>query len=263
MNAFQYGACLALSLALSGCMGDDNDNDIDGPVWTVNGAVKDAEGKPVADAEVSVTLDRAYIGKTNSNGEYSFDLPKNYSFPEHFSGLVNKAGYLPKPLLFGYANQQLSHQKLIETRPLTGADLLFPASLEVIHLGDSYYGGAVNSQFQFPNASGKYWLDSAVLSAEQKAAYRQLCISLHAKGIDERTTDNNVLSLSKNGAVGSYMLQDMAATDQAGAYTEQQYCFNLDRFAANDRIQVQLNSSPKNGDYDDFEFIAVTGLLKP
>ena len=247
--------------ALVGCGGGGDG--IDGAVWTSKGSLVNESGAGIADAVVSVTLDRTYSATTDASGNYELKLPQAYAFPTHFSGLASKTGILPKPVFFSYQNGKLSFTSKTTTRALTESDIIFQSSMNVVHLGDSNYGGAANSQFQFPNATGIVWSESATLSAGQKAKYSQLCINFYAKGIDERPSGSrNTISISKNGQQGTYIVRELSATNSDGSYSVLNECFSLATFQAQDLVRVQLNSMPRSGDYDDFEFIAVTGILK-
>ena len=201
---------------------------------------------------------------TDSNGNYTLNLPQDYAYPPHFSGLATKSGIVPKPVFFDYENGRMSFSEKTTTRLVKESDILFPSSMKVIHLGDSKYAGASNAQFQFPNATGTYWFETATLSAEQKSKYSELCISFYAKGIDDNSPkEQSILSVSLNGQAGTYNNYEVPPTARDGSYTIVNHCFSLQGFNAQDAIQAQLNSLPDSkNDFDDFEFIAVTGVLK-
>lgn len=255
-------ACLLAGVTLAACGGGE-DEQVDGPAWVIQGRVVDASGAGVGGATVSVALDKTYTASTGADGAYELKTPREYAYPAYLSGIVSKAGYLPKPLLLSYANGLLAASANISTRPTTDADLLFASGLAVTHLGDSNFSGSVNSQFQTPTASGTHWFDKATLSAGQKAKYSRLCVSFHAKGVQSGTNVQDLVSISRNGEAGTYLVQAMPATDASGAYSVVNHCFSLATFAAQDLLQVQINSMQTSpGDYDDFEFIAVTGLLQ-
>ncbi|MFT3780063.1 MAG: carboxypeptidase-like regulatory domain-containing protein [Ottowia sp.] len=255
--------CLATALALlTACGGGD---EIDGAQWVSKGTIVDESGAGIGGVTVAVTLDRTYSTTTDASGNYTLDLPKSYNFPTYFSGIATKQGILPKPVLFTYKNERLSFTNRVTSRALLDSDVLFPASLNVVHLGDSNYAGTSNSQFQFPSASGTVWLDKATLDAEQKSKYSQLCIHFYAKGIERGEGDSgqSLISLSKNGQPGTYIVEGLPVTSSDGSYSQISRCFSLSSFQAADIVQVQINSQANSGgDYDDFELIAVTGLLK-
>ncbi|QIL83449.1 carboxypeptidase regulatory-like domain-containing protein [Diaphorobacter sp. HDW4A] len=237
---------------------------IDGAVWVNKGQVVDAGGTGINDVNVSVVLDKTYSATTDTSGNYELRLPKEYAYPTHFSGLATKQGIVPYPVFFTYESGKLSFINKTTTRAVQESDILFQSSMKVIHLGDSNYTGSSNSQFQFPNATGTVWSETATLSAAQSAKYTQLCISFFAKGIDDNSPNGqSTLSLSRNGQPGTYINQSIPPTQRDGSYSAINNCFSLQTFKAEDVIRVQLNSLPAtSGDFDDFEFIAVTGVLK-
>ncbi|WP_027016169.1 peptidase associated/transthyretin-like domain-containing protein [Comamonas composti] len=261
MNSIQTTFYLTLMALLAGCGGED---EIQGPVWVSKGNFSDESGSGIADARISVELDRTYSATTDAYGNYQLRLPKDYNYPEHFSGLALKDGILPKPVLFSYKNAMLSFNNKVTSRPTKESDVIFQSSLKVTHLGDSNYGGTVNSQFQLSQAQATYWFDSFTFSEVQKSKYSRLCLSFYVKGL-QRMSGNaqSTISVSKNGQPGSYVVSPLMPSNADGSYTRTSDCFSLALFQAQDVIRVQVNSlANSGGDFDDFEFIAMTGTLE-
>ncbi|WP_230660907.1 carboxypeptidase-like regulatory domain-containing protein [Psychrobacter sp. I-STPA10] len=224
--------------------------------WAIKGTVVDSNGNGLAGANVQLVMDREYNETTKADGSYTLYLPKQYKYPKHFAGVVTKQDYVPTTIVFTSTNNQPTIKtKSAPIRVVEDFDILFPASLQVHHLGDSNYTGSENSQFQYLNAHGKQWSATAKLSAAQKAKYNQLCIQGSYKGIQR---PNEIIV--SNGTVNKVSIT--SDTDPLGGYSELENCVSIDEFKANEELTLSIKSVYSQGDYDDFEFVNVRGVLK-
>ncbi len=255
--------CLSICMAITACGGGD-ELGIDGkPAFVNSGKWVDQSGNPIAGATVSVQLDRVYAVVTDASGSFELKIPRDYAYPQYFAGSISKAGFIPSPILFEFNGQSQSSSvqgKSVSTRATTDADVVYMSGIGVTHLGDDSFAGSANSQLQL-SASGTFWIDKFVISPAQKSKYNQLCIFMLARGVQSANNDD-LISLSKNGAPGTYLVNRLLDSDPGGAYSQLSSCFSLADFAAGDTVQLQINSGNKRGsDYDDFEFTNVLGLL--
>jgi hypothetical protein len=266
MNAGFRLLGLTLSLLTMAC-GGGSDDSLDGePIYFTEGRVTDSASAPISGAEVSVVLDtRKFAATTDGNGIYRLKLPQNFSYPSSFVGVVKKSGYLPNLLYFGSSGGKptTSSSTSFTLATATDADVVFEKGLFVTHLGDDSFGGSANSQLQVP-ASGLAWFDKFAYTAAMKSKYRTLCLSMTARGVQSQSSNNDLISVSADGAPGTYAVQTLTDTDVAGGYSGLGNCFDVSRFLDGTPVQVQINSGTRNGsDYDDFEFINVVGKLMP
>ncbi len=257
-------AMCCIALALAACGGGEQG--VDGnPAFVTSGRWLDATGAPIPGAVAKVQLDKEYSAVTGADGGFELKIPQDYKYPEVFAGSISKPGYLPTPIFFTFIGSNRSSSvegKSIQTRATTVADVVYSSGIGVTHLGDDSFGGSANSQLQLA-AVGTFWIDRFVLSAEQKSKFKSLCIAMSARGV-QSTSNEDLISLSRNGAPGSYLVNVMSDSDTSGGYSQITTCFSIATFAANDTIQLQINSGNKRGsDYDDFEFTNVLGVLKP
>ena len=263
LTNLKYGLCFAIGIAIAAC-GGGGESGIDGnPAFVTSGKWVDQSGNPIAGATVAVQLDKLYAVTTDASGGFELKIPQDYAYPRYFAGSISKTGFLPSPIFFEFNGQSQTSSaqgKSVSTRATTDADVVYASGIGVTHLGDDSFAGSANSQLQIA-ASGTFWIDKFVISPEQKAKYNQLCVSIVARGVQSSSRED-LISLSKNGAPGTYLVSTLGDSDADGAYSQLSNCFSLSSFAAGDTIQLQINSGNKRGsDYDDFEFINVLGLL--
>lgn len=266
MNNYQKILLLiAVCSILSGCGGGEGNQDIDGAVWTTSGKVLDEKGEPIAGAEVSVKLnDIKYSVKTDNSGNYHLKTPQNYAYPQYFAGLINAENYRPTTILFSFPNNNLA----VDTKTsnpnlelLKESDIIFFNGLDIIHLGDDQFQGAVNSQLQI-KAQGKVQVDYFTYSDSLKSKYDNICISFLGRGFNSiKEGSKDPISLSNSGQAGTYIVKILPDSAEDGSFSQYKECFSLSSFKAGDKVQLQINSLPVSNDYDDFEMINVFGEL--
>ncbi|MDA3441401.1 carboxypeptidase-like regulatory domain-containing protein [Acinetobacter bereziniae] len=251
---------------LAGCGGGGEGNqNIDGAVWSTSGKVIDDAGNPIAGAEVSVKLnDVKYSVKTDNNGNYRLKTPQDYDYPQFFAGIIKADHYKPVTVLFSYTNNHLGVDTKTSNptlKKLQETDIIFFNGLDIIHLGDNQFTGSVNSQLQI-KAQGKVWIDHFIYSDLLKSKYDNICISFMGRGFNSiKDGSNDPISLSNNGQPGTYIVKILPDSAENGSFSQYKECFSLSSFKAGDKIQLQINSLPKNGDFDDFEMINMFGEL--
>ena len=250
-------------LLISGCDDEDNQN-IDGKVWETKGKITDETGQALSDVEISVTLNNVrYATHSKADGSYTLKTPQSYDYPKFLAGVIYRKDFKPETILWNYANQtliQITTTANPKLKPLKEQDVIFFKGLDIIHLGDDNFAGSANSQLQVPS-QGKYWIDTFDYTAALKAKYSSICIQFNGRGIQSAGRDNTV-SLSNNGQMGTYIVQDLQSTALDGSFTSLQNCFSLSSFPENSKVMLQINSQANSsGDYDDFEIINITGVL--
>lgn len=256
------GFAVALCLIVLGACGGGGGSGSSDAGWTITGTVVDESGTPVPDAVVTVDLDETHQARTDAGGNYRVKLPQRESYPPFFTGVVEKPGMVPEPIFFEYEKGVVTWTSETTLEPMRDGDVVFPSSGQVIHLGDSNYAGSINSQFQLRYASGTLISESIVLSAERKARYTQLCISMHAKGINPwpeavRTS----LALGAQGTTAPALVRRLPVGDEDGSYSLVRECFPLAGFAAGTVLDLHIRSGLNGSEYDDFEFIGLRGTF--
>lgn len=269
LRGFAAALCLIVLVACGGGGGGSSSD----AGWKITGTVVDDAGAAVPDAAVTVTLDPStgsagdrggtYTARTDANGGYQLTLPQNTSFPPYFSGVVESPGKIPAPVFFEYENGVVTWDDTTTLSPVQDGDVVLPSTPHITHLGDSNYDGSINSQFQLRYASGTFVTESIVLDAERKARYSQLCVSMHAKGINPwpeavRTS----LALTQQGSADPAIVRALPSTNEDGSYSLLRECFSLSAFAAGTVLDLHVRSGLNGSEYDDFEFISLLATFR-
>lgn len=263
------------ALVLGACGGGGGGGGDSG--WKITGTVADDAGAPLPDAQVTITLDLpadggsagpgsqggTYVARTDVKGKYQLTLPQNASLPPYFSGIVEMPGKVPEPVFFEYGNGVVTWNDNTTLNPVQEGDVIFPSTPRVTHLGDSNYGGSINSQFQLRYASGTMATESVILDAERKARYTQLCVSMHAKGINPwPEAMRSSLALTQQGSAASSVVRVLPSTNEDGSYSQLRECFPLLPFSAGTVLDLQVRSGLSEIEYDDFEFIGLRATFE-
>ena len=224
-----------------------------------------AGGHKIEDANPSVN--------SGADGAYLLSLLKS-ELPTNFVGTVGKAGYLPGTVFFKYVGGQLQPSAAgsnnVALVPLVqGADVVFPAGLTIVHVGDGTFEGPANTQFQVP-VSGLSWNDNFTPTPLQIATYTKLRVTLFARGVETTglTAYCNEIVLGDNligGNISGGERQPLTATAVDGSFTQITFTFNLPTNTSGAPVHLQILSGKKcdnaASDNDDFEVVSVVGKL--
>lgn len=223
-------------------------------IGTVTGRVTDARSsEPIAGATVSIDRsggDRIQT-QTDASGRYAIQVP---AFDGHFVLAVSKSAYLPRAegLDASLVTTSVDFVRDVSLQPVAHNNAL---ALEedqgvVHHLGDSNFGGSINSQFQ-KEAEGVQLtveFDIAGLSVASGTP------TLHylAKGVQTGSL-HYANEIRLNGVLQGHM-QD---SPRDGSYSAEQLVLHVGDLSPGVNT-LTITSGYQFGDNDDFEF---TNLL--
>lgn len=223
------------------------------PSNIISGAIFDSSKKPVSGA--SIVLDAggtALQTNTSSDGSFSLKAPAA-SYPEYIAGVVQKDSFKNSTLLISTkdGNFRIIGGDVILAKTETDLALLNDVNVSrIVHLGDSNFEGAANSQLQLSNSSGlsrTYQLVSSI-SSRASAEYMKICFAFAGRGIQSSTSVDHI-TFGKESQVLLDSLSD-------GSFQAFKYCFKTAVTQSGAAFTISSgNNDGKKTDYDDFEII--------
>ncbi|MEQ1844239.1 MAG: hypothetical protein ABL983_01525 [Nitrospira sp.] len=278
------GAVILSSFLLHGCASESSDSTQD-PVSCTNcvgvlGSLIDQNGAPIQGAKVALQLGlKEYSAGTDTQGRYSLEFPTD-SLPVYLSAYAYKAGFLPKGIPLVYSGGTLftvNGSNNVQTRAATDRDVVYLKGVALTHLGDGQFNGGVNEQLQIP-AQGDVWLDSFALTAQQRAAYSTLTISMSVRGLECSSVIASIYQVKQSGQTVQPSPQVLGGAPASGSFGPLTKTFSLAGmeagevffFIRTDPVNAQTiatvpggcpGRTASSGDKDDFEFIEVLGRL--
>jgi hypothetical protein len=212
--------------------------------YTFSGIVADRSAGRISNATVTLTGNsKTFTAVTDGTGNFSLTFDRT-GIPSTVAFTVTKTGYIPlaSPLTLNSSNA--SNVGTL-TMDVQGIDVV---AVEVVpdlhHLGDDFFGGSVNSQFQ-RSAEGISFSRTFTVTSTQKTG-TSATITLLAKGLQE----NNPLRV--NGTLVGY-LNSSPDDGSFGPVTFNNVPISFFREGAN----TLTIASSEGLDYDDFEFTNV------
>ncbi|RMG33096.1 MAG: hypothetical protein D6720_12120 [Gammaproteobacteria bacterium] len=221
-----------------------------GRCW-IGGKVVDERQKPVPGARVMLDLGgKQYVSRSGPQGGYRFWIAKTYPLPLAVSLTAKKKGYATGSTTV--IQREFEHADI---RLMEYSENVVDIAPEVHHLGDGYYKGAINSQFQRPDAEGvSLKKDFTVQESVLFDPHRQPFLVMEAKGLQE---DNPVLLNGKQVAV-------LNSSDASGAASKIELAVDACTLKAGKNVlEIRAADSNGNGDADDFEIANVQLHFRP
>jgi len=210
----------------------------------IMGKVTSEDGSTVSGATVNFDLNgKEYSARSGSGGGYQIKLESTVKTPSSVIVIANKKGYNIGSTVVGKDNFQ-------------HADItLSKASKDVIqidkslhHLGDSHYGGGMNSRFQKPNAEGLSLVITFEIPESRSTTGMVIAgaeLTMTAKGLEEQ---NPVLINDKKIGI-------LATSNPDGSATKLRIPVgSCALHGGKNTLTVRSVDSNQNGDLDDFEF---------
>ena len=199
---------------------------------------------PIENVKVSIAYfsddnEGDYTTYTDADGRFSLDVNSEL-LPSPFLVVVAKSGYVPIT-----ANVQKGSNDsfaLNESLEAAGQDILVvEVDPALHHLGDDFYGGTINSQFQ-RRTEGTTYTRSFIVSSVQRN-YANATLTLTAKGLQN---GNTVL-------VNGSQIGILDTSPSNGSFGDVTFSFPTNIMSSSNTLEIKaaFNSS---GDYDDFEF---------
>ena len=175
---------------------------------------------------------------TDASGQYSLNINSD-RLPDPYLLVASASAYVPD--VVDIPNDGQNRTVDFELRIINDSIVVIEIDPSLHHLGDNYFGGTINSQFQ-RTAEGTFYTKQFMLDSTQ-ASSGSAIISLVAKGLQ----DSNPLII--NGNTITYL--DDSPSDGSFAKVTVNVPANILRSGSN---TVRIESDVYFGDYDDFEF---------
>jgi len=217
--------------------------------------VQDAAGKAIPGVEVAIyAAGVRYVDLTNQAGEYLLAVPAA-DLPQlgFISMSLVKQGYIPynscykAPLKGGevYGNDVAG----LALSPCADCLVLGEKSSDLFHLGDDFYGGPENSQFQKTTDGTE-----VIIPIQQTVDAEQLTITFQVKGIQPSFIDiksSNVQFLSGGEVVSQQYIEEDSASD--GIFSTYTMTVRSANTITAFRFATGNHGTP-GSDFDDWEF---------
>jgi len=258
---FALGSALMLGFALGACAPAEEEGASDTP--SVYSGKATTGSAPLSDAEVLFDIGgQSFRAVTDAAGAFSVDFGNILgSAPPYIAGTLYKDGYLIQTINLSNSNGRVRGSDLLTTGPLGSQDvaILNPASsgplYRITHLGDQNFTGSANSQLQVSSSGTRINVRLGPISKAQVAQYPAgLCLVLDVRGLENVAQPTRITLNSQS--------QNMNASASDGSFSRQSYCFtdvysgDASRF---NTLIIESGNNSSGTDYDDFEFINVTG----
>lgn len=212
---------------------------------TIKVAYQDEYG---VDKSIVVVSSESTIDAAGNN--YFMYLP--YYLPDNVAISVNMTGYIPASLNV-IVDQNLAQQgqyRIVNFDLVPVSDKIVVVDNQLHHLGDDYFSGAVNSQFQL-SSEGLQYSKSFTIDEQQLSKYSNALLVITTKGCQYQN------QMTLNGqAVGA-----LCCSSSDGSFGTLQWDFDVSLLKAGAN-QITVNAG-FDDDYDDFEFIDIMIELKP
>lgn len=234
-------------IELCGVSGNKPGHDCDGNNLTLYGSVIDNLQRPIQGAKVSIVNNGSvYSQLTDGNGNYVLKTPAA-TLPPTFAYAISKSGATSYvPVAFGSAKGATTYIGSADAVLKEPGDIYAVVEVEptVHHLGDDYYSGDINSQFQLASQGTTYAKTFNVNPGS--LAYSRATIGLLVKGSQRAN------ALEINGkAVGTLPVSPSDGSFGAVSATVDVASFFV---AGTNTVVLRSVRDAASTDYDDFEF---------
>ncbi|MDX8405743.1 MAG: hypothetical protein R8K50_06270 [Mariprofundus sp.] len=218
----------------------------------ISGTISSSDGSALSGAVAVVEIgDKRYTGQSGTDGSYQVRITKAASIPDALIIMANKKRYNTGSTVVSKIDFQHADISLSKS-----SDNVIQIDKLLHHLGNSHFGGKINSQFQKPKAegvslslsfevsSGRLASDVAVVNAE---------LRMTAKGLEEQ---NPVLINNKKVGI-------LATSNPDGSATTVRLSLGPCILHSGENIlTIKSADSNQNGDLDDFEFANIQLVFK-
>jgi hypothetical protein len=218
--------------------------------------------QPLAGANLKVEVTgftgaRAYSANTDSAGRWSIDFGTNKNLPPTFAGVFTKEGYKPSPVIFSATNGQVNGGRIdAVTNQKQEFDLDVINGSSIIHLGDSSFGGFVNSELQVPTSGISFSWGLQNVPARLIRNYDKLCILFVARGVQMSSGNANFINFDGK-------TQPLSDSPTDGGFGFQKNCFSTSNIASGENLRLSISSGTRGGtDFDDFEVLSLSAQLE-
>jgi len=220
---------------------------------SISGKITSDTGDFVSGAAATIEIgDKRYTGKSDSDGGYQIFIPKSINIPISLIVIADKKDYNTGSTVVG--KDDFKHADI---RLSKSSKDVIQIDKSLHHLGDSHYGGDINSQFQKPKAEGTSLTKSFKIQASRFKAGMVIAgaeLTMTAKGLQEQ---NPVLINGKKIGVLATSNSDGSATRlrlSVGSCVLQN---------GKNELTIKTADSNQNDDLDDFEFANIQLKFKP
>lgn len=188
---------------------------------------------------------KLYSTQTDARGAFELHLPKGSEYPDYVGVLVKGPGIQTQVVNLKGNTHQTGVGITVAPKAYQEAYL---EDENLYHLGDGNYSGAINSQFQYPDASGTSRSVTINLS-EEAANQSRLGMSIAIRGYEN--------SGSKQGLyVNDKLWVTYGNSDSDGSFMV--FSGNMETrglFQAGPNVITFRSDQNASGDYDDFEYM--------
>lgn len=234
------------------CTSTSKSTNCNNSIMAIYGVIKDEQKVPVNNAYVSIASNGfLYKATSDSNGSYLLTLDKTVmdNLSEAFAvSAYESTGHHPYTYTNIKSTSTTRYPNDVVLPTISGSPRLISVELVpyVHHLGDSNYGGSINSQFQYPGAEGTYFASYFGVSSAQKS-YAYTTLKFYAKGVQGECADEVWINNTKIGTLSS--------SYSTGAYSYYSISINPTILTVGSYNTFQIKSQKSSStDYDDFEF---------
>jgi len=233
----RYNVCKSIDIGTD--LPDFNDyNEYNNTLYNFYGSVVDEYNSTLSGVDIVLQLpDKNITSTTDINGNYDLKIDENITFPVLLT--ATKEGYIPQSVNV-YKNDSTDYKINFQLSEKQDNVVIIDKNLH--HLGDDYYSGTINSQFQ-AKSEGLVYVKKFNLSKEFLDTYHYATLYIYVKGaqVGNELIINNIFigRLDKSPSDGSF-----------GRYM---YKVSFDRLKEENTLVIK-SVKTYSGDYDDFEF---------
>jgi len=215
----------------------------------VSGTVIAEHGSPIPNATVNIEInDKKYSGTSGADGNYQISIPKEGKIPDSLIVVADKKDYNTGSTVVG--KDDFKHADI---RLSKSSKDVIQIDKSLHHLGDSHYGGDINSQFQKPKAEGTSLTKAFEIPAGRFKAGMVIAgaeLTMTAKGLEDQ---NPVLINGKK--IGT-----LETSNPDGSATRLRLSVGSCILQSGKNV---LTIKSAGSDLDDFEFANIQLKFKP
>ncbi|MFQ5850565.1 MAG: carboxypeptidase-like regulatory domain-containing protein [Candidatus Binatia bacterium] len=219
---------------------------------TITGRVSSTDNRLISGAEISVEIGgKSFRARSSGDGGYRLTIPENIQVPDQLIIRADKEGY--NTATRGVRKEEFQRADIKLTRV---SENVIQIDRSLHHLGDGNYKGAINSQFQKPQAEAASYTKEFHLPEERlgDSAAVSVKLKMTVKGAQR---ENPILINGKKAGVLNVSNPDGSATDVE---------IDIDPCAfkpGENSLTLRSSATEASGDIDDFEFANIQLVFEP